>query len=147
MSAAEDHTDIVDRIAQDLPVEIRAPYYCELNQSRSLPENDERYSGFKGHAVLVTLLRRQVPHNVILERGRLERLFKDVVEELAECSARLQNYRSLIESRLMALRGDHSKGLANAAKYRDSEHDAEESSEMPAKRMPSVKHTSLRSYS
>ena len=33
--------DLVDRIAQDLPADVRAAYYRELNHCRSLPESDE----------------------------------------------------------------------------------------------------------
>ena len=33
--------DLVDRIAEALPMEVRADYYRELRHCRSLPENDE----------------------------------------------------------------------------------------------------------
>ena len=33
--------DLIDRIANALPEEIRAEYYRELRHCRSLPENDE----------------------------------------------------------------------------------------------------------
>jgi hypothetical protein len=33
--------DLVDRIAQDLPADVRPAYYRELNHCRSLPESDE----------------------------------------------------------------------------------------------------------
>ena len=33
--------DLIDRIANALPVEVRADYYRELRHCRSLPENDE----------------------------------------------------------------------------------------------------------
>jgi len=33
--------DLTDRIAEALPLDIRADYYRELRHCRSLPENDE----------------------------------------------------------------------------------------------------------
>jgi hypothetical protein len=33
--------DLIDRVADSLPVEVRADYYREMRHCRSLPENDE----------------------------------------------------------------------------------------------------------
>ena len=66
--------DLVDRIAQDLPADVRAAYYRELNHCRSLPESDEMLRILRAMQFL-TLLMRQVPDEVTAERMRLEALF------------------------------------------------------------------------
>ena len=33
--------DLIDRIAESLPADVRADYYREMRHCRSLPENDE----------------------------------------------------------------------------------------------------------
>src|SRR3954468_19141874 len=63
--------DLVDRIAQDLPADVRAAYYRELNHCRSLPESDEMLRILRAMQFL-TLLMRQVPNEVTAERVRLE---------------------------------------------------------------------------
>jgi len=55
--------DLVDRIAQDLPADVRAAYYRELNHCRSLPESDEMLRILRAMQFL-TLLMRQVPDKV-----------------------------------------------------------------------------------
>ena len=73
--------DLVDRIAQDLPADVRAAYYRELNHCRSLPESDEMLRILRAMQFL-TLLMRQVPDEVTAERVRLEALFNQAVQEL-----------------------------------------------------------------
>jgi hypothetical protein len=94
--------DLVDRIAQDLPMEVRAAYYRELNHCRSLPENDEMLRILRAMQFL-TLLMRQVPDQVTVERARIEALFGQAVEELRGFAERAGEYRSAIEDRLMEL--------------------------------------------
>ena len=86
MSPAEDDIDIVDRIAQDLPVEVRAAYYRELNHCRSLPENDEMLRILRAIQFL-TLLMREVPERVCIERERLEQFFHQSMETVAELAS------------------------------------------------------------
>jgi hypothetical protein len=40
-AAARSEPDLIDRIANALPEEVRADYYREMRHCRSLPENDE----------------------------------------------------------------------------------------------------------
>ena len=60
--------DLVDRIAQDLPADVRAAYYRELNHCRSLPESDEMLRILRAMQFL-TLLMRQVPDEVDRRAG------------------------------------------------------------------------------
>jgi hypothetical protein len=102
--------DLVDRIAQDLPADVRAAYYRELNHCRSLPENDELLRILRAMQFL-TLLMRQVPDEVTAERARLETLFSQAIQELrtfAECAA---DYRASIEGRIAELPAAVAEGL------------------------------------
>jgi hypothetical protein len=110
--------DLVDRIAQDLPQEVRAAYYRELTHCRSLPENDEMLRILRAMQFL-TLLIRQVPEQVSTERVRLETLFGQTVQELREFTERAGEYRSTIEDRLAELPGTVAEGLRPAAVARE----------------------------
>src|SRR5262249_3209753 len=110
MSPAEDNIDIVDRIAQDLPAEVRAAYYRELNHCRSLPENDEMLRILRAMQFL-TLLMDQVPQRVVEQREQLERLLGTALERIQdaiESSAAL--HRQLAE-RLSQLPAEVARGL------------------------------------
>ncbi len=102
--------DLVDRIAQDLPAEVRAAYYRELNHCRSLSENDEMLRILRAMQFL-TLLMRQVPDQVVVERARLETLFGAAVQELRQFAERAGEYRSAIEERLAGLPAAVAEGL------------------------------------
>ena len=102
--------DLVDRIAQDLPADVRAAYYRELNHCRSLPESDEMLRILRAMQFL-TLLMRQVPDKVTDERGRFEALFSQAVEELRVFAERAGEYRSAIEDRLVELPAAVAQGI------------------------------------
>jgi hypothetical protein len=102
--------DLVDRIAQDLPADVRAAYYRELNHCRSLPESDEMLRILRAMQFL-TLLMRQVPDEVTAERVRLEALFSQAVQELRGFAERAGDYRSVIEDRLVELPAAVAEGL------------------------------------
>jgi hypothetical protein len=110
MSPAEDDIDIVDRIAQDLPVEVRAAYYRELNHCRSLPENDEMLRILRAIQFL-TLLMREVPERVCIERERLEQFFHQSMETVAELASGAERHRSLLDDRLAALPEEVAQGI------------------------------------
>lgn len=102
--------DLVDRIAQDLPPEVRAAYYRELNYCRSLSENDELLRILRAMQFL-TLLMRQVPDQVTTERARIEVLFGQTIDELRNFTLRVGEYRSVIEDRLAELPSEVVDGL------------------------------------
>ena len=110
MSPAEDDIDIVDRIAQDLPAEVRAAYYRELNHCRSLPENDEMLRILRAMQFL-TLLMRDVPERVCAERERLEDLFHRSMETIEELTASAESHRSMLDRRLVALPEEVAQGI------------------------------------
>lgn len=105
-----DEVDIVDRIAQYLPPEVRAAYYQELNHCRSLPENDEMLRILRAMQFL-TLLMREVPERVVAERERLEGLFHDAMEQLNLSSERAEAHQSLLDKRLAALPSQVAEGM------------------------------------
>jgi hypothetical protein len=91
--------DLMERIAQDLPADVRAAYCRELNHCRSLPESDEMLRILRAMQCL-TLLMRQVPGEVTAERVRFEVLFSQTVQDLRGFAERAAEYRAIIEDRL-----------------------------------------------
>jgi len=81
--------DLIDRIAQALPVEVRADYYRELRHCRSLPENDEMLRILRAMQFL-TLLIDQVPARVTVEREQLECILAGCVTSLKTIEQRLE---------------------------------------------------------
>lgn len=99
-SASDPERDLIDRIAEALPVEVRADYYRELRHCRSLPENDEMLRILRAMQFL-TLLIHETPRRIVIEREHLDR-------NLAGCLAAL----SAIEKRLDQLPEGVSSSLA-----------------------------------
>ena len=107
---SEPGDDILDRIAQDLPLEIRAAFYRELNYCRSLPENDELLRVLRAMQFL-TLLMREVPSHVVIERERLELIFNRAMAKLSGTLESAEAYQSALEQRLAALPAKVAQGL------------------------------------
>lgn len=108
--STDQEVDLVDRIAQDLPAEVRAAYYRELNHCRSLPENDEMLRILRAMQFL-TLLMRRVPEEVSAERARLEVVLGEAVGEMKGFSQRAGEFRAAIETRLVELPSAVADGL------------------------------------
>ena len=83
--------DLIDRIAEALPLDIRADYYRELRHCRSLPDNDEMLRILRIMQFLTVLI-YQVPERIVSEREQLD-------SNLQSCTEALQT----VESRLHAL--------------------------------------------
>ena len=111
MSEASNERDLIDRIAEALPVEVRAAYYRELNYCRSLPDNDEVLRILRAMQFL-TLLMRDLPERVVDERQRLELLFRETLAGLAITSERTEAYQRGLEMRLSELPAEVAKGLS-----------------------------------
>ena len=92
--------DLIDRVAEALPVEVRAEYYRELRHCRSLPENDEMLRILRAMQFLVLLI-HEAPARLAAERSQLQ-------EDLTKCVAALDT----IGRRLDALPTDVASGLS-----------------------------------
>jgi hypothetical protein len=80
--------DLIDHIANALPVAVRAEYYRELRHCRSLPENDEMLRILRAMQFSV-LLMVQVPERMASERERFEQTVtgsKEVLENRSRCA-------------------------------------------------------------
>ena len=63
--------DLIDRIAESLPADVRADYYREMRHCRSLPENDEMLRILRVMQFLVVLM-VDVPERITTERQGFE---------------------------------------------------------------------------
>jgi hypothetical protein len=94
--------DLIDRIANALPAEVRADYYRELTHCRSLPENDEMLRILRA-ILFLSLLMEQVPGRVVAERERLESLFNGHIESARKMLASVLGYHRQLDERLTRL--------------------------------------------
>ena len=102
--------DLIDRIANALPEEIRAEYYRELRHCRSLPENDEMLRLLRAMQFLVLLI-EQAPSRVAEERERLEKLLTTAVGNVSKMSAASETYHKALQRRLTDLPEDIAYGI------------------------------------
>jgi len=109
-SPAAQETDLIDRIANALPVEVRADYYREMRHCRSLPENDEMLRILRAMGFLV-LLMVQAPERMATERLRLEEAMADALRALHEICECNDAYRAQLDQRLVQLPADIAEGI------------------------------------
>ena len=98
--------DLIDRIANALPEEVRAEYYRELRHCRSLPENDEMLRLLRAMQFLVLLI-EQAPSRVAEERERLDKLLATAVDNITKMSAASEAYHIALQRKLTAAPGRH----------------------------------------
>jgi len=91
--------DIVDRIANGLPENLRADFYREMRHCRELPQNDEMLRILRMMQFLTVLI-QQVPERIVTERERIEAI-------IAEVAA----YHRVLEGRLTALPSAVAEGM------------------------------------
>ncbi|HTA46300.1 MAG TPA: hypothetical protein VK789_27835 [Bryobacteraceae bacterium] len=106
--------DLIDRIANALPEEIRAEYYRELRHCRSLPENDEMLRLLRAMQFLVLLI-EQAPSRVAEERERLDKLLKAAIDNISKMGAASESYHAALQRRLSALPADIAHGISPEA--------------------------------
>jgi len=106
--------DLIDRIANALPEEIRAEYYRELRHCRSLPENDEMLRLLRAMQFLVLLI-EQAPSRVAEERERLDKLLATAVDNISRMSAASNAYHIALRRKLAALPADIAHGISPEA--------------------------------
>jgi len=111
MNASE--PDLIDRIANALPEEVRSDYYRELVHCRSLPENDELLRILRAMQFL-TLLMVNVPDSVNTQRESLEKLFGEATEKIQESLHSCRKYQKLIDERLICLPDQIANGISPA---------------------------------
>jgi hypothetical protein len=102
--------DLIDQIADALPIESQAAYYREMRHLRSLPENDEMLRILRA-IMFLTLLTEQVPRRVLTEREHLERICSDFLITAKGLSAKGSEYYKQLDSRLIQLPESISKGI------------------------------------
>lgn len=103
-------SDLIDRIANALPAEVRADYYRELRHCRSLPENDEMLRILRAMQFSVVLM-VQAPERMATERQRLEQAIADALSTLQEISESTEAHRAQLDQRLVQLPADIAEGI------------------------------------
>lgn len=100
--AGTPNEDLIDRIAKDLPVEVRGDYYREMMHCRTLPENDEMLRVLRIMQFL-TLLMVKTPARVVIEREKLEKIFATSCQELDRLFKSSEAHREQLDERLIQL--------------------------------------------
>lgn len=109
-SSAAQESDLIDRIANALPVEVRADYYREMRHCRSLPENDEMLRILRAMGFLVLLI-VEAPERMATERLRLEEAMADALRTLQEICESSDAHRAQLDRRLVQLPADIAEGI------------------------------------
>jgi hypothetical protein len=81
--------DLIDRIADSLPADVRADYYREMRHCRSLPENDEMLRILRAMQFL-TILIHQAPGRLAAEREELDNNLTGCLSALKTIEKRLE---------------------------------------------------------
>lgn len=102
--------DLIDRIANALPDNVRSDYYRELMHCRSLPQNDEMLRILRAMQFL-TLLMIQAPADVAAEREKLQRLFGSALQKVHENLSSCLTYQKFLEDRLVDIPNQIQKKL------------------------------------
>jgi hypothetical protein len=102
--------DLIDRIANALPVELRADYYRELRHCRSLPENDEMLRILRVMQFLVVLM-VQVPERMTTERQGFEQNIGDAIEALEKIRQSCATHQAQLDQRLSQLPNAIAEGI------------------------------------
>lgn len=114
--------DLIDRIAQALPEELRADYYRELSHCRTLPENDEMLRILRAMQFLMVLIEK-APAQVASEREQLAQVLGRAMKSLEANQQASLSYQKQLEARLAELPKEIAKGIsadAIAAKITES---------------------------
>ncbi len=113
-SSEAQEPDQIDRIANALPVEVRADYYREMRHCRSLPENDEMLRILRAMGFLV-LLMVQAPERMATERLRFEEAMAGALRTLQEICESSDAHRAQLDQRLVQLPADIAEGISPVA--------------------------------
>jgi hypothetical protein len=102
--------DLIDRIANALPVEVRAEYYRELRHCRSLPENDEMLRILRAMHFSV-LIMVEVPVRMATERERFEQTAAGTTKLLEDVRQFTEEHQAQIDERLDQVSADIAEKL------------------------------------
>jgi hypothetical protein len=102
--------DLIDRIANALPVEVRAEYYRELRHCRSLPENDEMLRILRAMHFSV-LIMVEVPARMATERERFEQTAAGTTKLLQNVRQFTEEHQTQIDERLGQVSADIAEAL------------------------------------
>jgi hypothetical protein len=102
--------NLIDRIANALPQELRADYYRELRHCRSLPENDEMLRILRAMQFL-TLLTHQVPERMVGIREALDRRLDEVMATIARWIELNEANQQSLDERLIQLPATVANGI------------------------------------
>jgi hypothetical protein len=92
--------DLIDRIANALPIELRSDYYREMRHLRSLPENDEMLLILRAMQFSVVLM-VQIPERIASERERLEQILADFLKAIREIHQSIAIHQAQLDQRLV----------------------------------------------
>lgn len=107
-------SDLLDRIANGLPEELRADYYRELSHCRNLPENDEMLRILRAMQFLVVLI-QQAPGEVAIERERMSEALAAGIESIQSAHQASIQYQKQLELRLSNLPEEVARGISAEA--------------------------------
>jgi hypothetical protein len=106
--------DLIDRIANALPEELRADYYRELSHCRNLPESDEMLRILRAMQFLTVLINR-APAQVAGEREQLAQVLAQGIESIQATHRASVAYQQQLEARIAKLPDEIAKGISAEA--------------------------------
>ena len=89
--------DIIDRIADALPEDLRSDFYREMRHCRALPENDEMLRILRTMQFLTVLI-HQAPARLADERGHLDQNLSGCISALRAIENRLESLPTAVAS-------------------------------------------------
>lgn len=107
-------TDLIDRIANALPEELRSDYYRELSHCRNLPENDEMLRILRAMQFLAVLI-EQAPGQVAIEREHLAQVLARAIESMQAVHQASITYQKQLEARIAKLPEEIAKAISAEA--------------------------------
>ena len=102
--------DLIDRIANDLPGEVRADYYREMRHCRTLPSNDEMLRILRAMQFLHVLM-VQVPGQITTEREKFQQLLAGALRTLETTIESSAAYQGQLDQRLEQLPENIASGI------------------------------------
>ncbi len=103
--------DLIDRIADDLPVEVRAKYYREMRPCRTLQSSDEMLHILRA-MMFLHILMVQVPRDITTEREKFRQLLTGALGTLQTTIESSVVYQRQLDQRLEQLPENIANGIS-----------------------------------